>query len=264
VFAPLKSLVRQRLSRQLPLWLSRLPQVRQEWDDEGLTIEDKLEFNSKVGRRLLFTSDGQFLVSAQGHNVRLWDPATGALTGAIMPPEAQLFGVRLSQDASLVSYIYLPLDYLRAALGRVTLTVRFWDIKMLTMRTVLEFSMNVTDFVKGLCQEKFRLSPNGEFFTAGLATGVVLWDSRTSRLHMEIPCSNVWGRPEFSPDGRLLALKFYSGIKFWDVRLRKRVSVLKDKAEGKIGDIGSFSAAGNLFAFGSGEAVRRVARGGKC
>ncbi|PWY68063.1 hypothetical protein BO94DRAFT_560973 [Aspergillus sclerotioniger CBS 115572] len=76
IFAPRKTLIRERFERELPGWLFRAPKVEEYWNPEMQTLEGHSDWVDSVA----FSGDGQLLASGSIDNtIKLWDPATGAL-----------------------------------------------------------------------------------------------------------------------------------------------------------------------------------------
>ncbi len=87
VFTPLNSLVRHQFFHEVPSWITRLPEVDEDWSALVQTFEDASNWNSY--RIIAFSPDGHLIVS-DAHDVRFLDPATGTSTGRINVADHQI------------------------------------------------------------------------------------------------------------------------------------------------------------------------------
>ncbi|KAL4949059.1 hypothetical protein BDW69DRAFT_198408 [Aspergillus filifer] len=76
IFAPEVAVTRRNFKRELPDWLSRGPNVEEDWSPELQTLEGHSHWVKSVA----FSADGRLLASGSNdHTIKLWDPAAGAL-----------------------------------------------------------------------------------------------------------------------------------------------------------------------------------------
>jgi WD40 repeat protein len=69
VFAPTKSGIWQAYSHELPQWLTRLPQMPEEWSEEWLCLKGHFRSVTAVA----CSPDNQLLALGSAADIRLWD-----------------------------------------------------------------------------------------------------------------------------------------------------------------------------------------------
>ncbi len=229
VFAPPRSLVRKRLLHKLPPWICRARETREGWDANVLTFE--------VGRDtvedLAFSPDGRILACGAGSEIRLWDPITGALRGAL-GINGLLWKLAFSPDGRFLAYHYV---------GDGTRHVGLLDLALQAVRGGHASDKSYSS------SPALAFSPDSELLAAAVAARVQLFDTSIMEFCMGIEVSTEVNSLAFSPTGQLLAIEEIARIELWDFRRRKREVDLRQDHGGL--SVGCFSPDGKFFAFGT-------------
>jgi WD40 repeat protein len=242
-FAPSGSLVRTQYSHEVPAWISSLPEVQREWNEEELDIEagedavKLLEF-SRIGRGLIaFGRDG----------LRLWDETTGVPSGKI-----RTLGLLMEDDSMVQS-----LDGRFLAFTSVTFNphcdarLRLWDMSLQAERGDYPF-----DKAPGCDRKTLAFSPNGDLLATSEVKGIILWDMNTMDLRTCIGVNYSARILSFSPNGRYLGVVGTERMELWDACACKLVVDLEHDYGGRY--VGLFSPVEAMFAFGSRDLTVRV------
>ncbi|KAK4865268.1 hypothetical protein LT330_001891 [Penicillium expansum] len=278
IFAPETAIIRRQFQEELPTWICQLPRVEDRWGSELRSFEGH---SSRV-QSVTFSPDSRLLASGSHDNtVRLWDPATGALTKTLEGHLSSVMSVAFSSDGRLL------------ASGSDDKTVRLWDPLTGALIQTLEghlksvasvaFSSDGRLLASGSGDKIVRLwnpaigaltqileghlgwvvsvafSSDGRLLASGSDDKTVrLWDTLTGALIQKLEGHPMWvWTVAFSPDDRLLA----SGagdeiVRIWD----PATGALTQKLEGHSNDVLSvtFSPNGQLLASGSGDNTVRL------
>jgi WD40 repeat protein len=251
VFAPSRSLVRQRFLLDVPPWISSIPVARENWRGKMLTIETTPPVITPPppvvpetepcprSERLVFSPDGQTLaLASQQRGISFWDPTTGASRGTIAPPKnAVSVTIAFSPDGRFFAYMF---QSIKAAL------IGLRDVELQAVRNVIEGKSDSAYAI-------LRFSPTSELFAACITRDqLMLLDARSMAVRkMTIACYPLTA--SFSPTGRFLALaSLEDGISVADIGVGKSVKSSTHDSRSS----GLFSPRDELLAYSWGSTVK--------
>ena len=168
VFSPTESLTRKCYSDQLPAWLVRRPTIKGSW---GNSVQS-LEGHERVVTAIAFSPDGKFLATgSQDTEVRLWDPATGALHSTLQGHHGDVDGIAFSPEGHLASV---------SALDR---TVRIWEPVTGVISRILDTkSLDPQDRFHVFGRASLAFLPNGDLVVEYRSRSVAVWNRRNDSL----------------------------------------------------------------------------------
>ncbi len=196
--------------------------------------------------RVAVSADGRLLATGSfaGEKIKIWEMATGALTGE-MANFDDLASLALSNDGRLLAASGIPSGQSKDC------TVELWDIAKSTSLAVLA-KKPVEQFYPG----SLRFSPDGKHLAAGIQNkshSIMIWDVATHKLLKTIPHPGDIAAIDYSPDGSRLAGGGVDNTAcLWDAQTGKLLLQMKGHTDFITGV--SFHPAGKYFAttsFGS-------------
>ena len=164
---------------------------------------------------LVFTADGQSLLSAGNHEIAFWDPVTGELRRVLRGHTDHVDALAISRDGqTLVS-------------GSRDHLVKVWDVASGQERLTLKGHRNFVSAV--------AISPDGKL-VASADNEVRTWDISAGRQQVHMKLLGRHGRSvgglAFSPDGRTLVSGGEDGkINIWELATGELVRTLESDRE---------------------------------
>jgi WD40 repeat protein len=205
LFSPMKSSIKLMFSRDVPVWIKRMPKLLETWSAS-------LQFIDSLNPRIAFSQDGQFLAhtSKISRQVDLRDPKTGALR------------VTLNSN-NLSDYTCLEFSPDSKLLAGASIDPKFeiWDLKTRNLRVIEGHSEAVN---------ALAFSPDGKsLVTASHDKSVRLWNPHTGESKAIFTGhSHRVHAVAFSPDGQLIAsASFGNNIRLWSPVTRESCGILR-------------------------------------
>ncbi|GFF53087.1 NACHT and WD40 domain protein [Aspergillus udagawae] len=229
VFTPTRAIVRKNFGKELPDWISTLPEVEQTWSAELQTLEG----HSDAVYSVAFAPNGHLLASGSyDKTVKLWDTATGALQQTLEGHSDSCRSVAFSPDSRFV------------ASGSFDKTVKIWNAVTASLQQSLVGHLGAVYSV--------TFSNDGRLLASGSEDMTVrLWDMASGTLQQVLKGhSHLIYSVAFYADSRMLASSSYDNtVRLWNTT----TGVLQQTLEGHSGWVCSiaFSANGQLLASGS-------------
>jgi WD40 repeat protein len=195
---------------------------------------------------LAFSRDGTQIASSSANVIRIWNFATGNLTGSI----------RLRDDVG--SLDFSPDGrHLVSGSGNSNPTIRVWDVATgeQTMATRVKYADNTTFNSTGPSQVRVAYSPDGSFIAGGsVVPPINVWEAATGKvvtsLSGRVSLDSFLGSVGWHPDGTRLAISWNNDIQIWDASSHELLTVL-DSVNKFNRIVLAFSRSGVLLASGS-------------
>ncbi|KAF6525890.1 hypothetical protein HZS61_011685 [Fusarium oxysporum f. sp. conglutinans] len=229
VFTPKQSIVRQTFKRDLPEWISLLPNVDSDWNAALQTLEGHTNSVTSVA----FSNDGTLIASGSEDNtVKIWNALTGKRERTLERHTGSVTSVVFSSDGKLI------------ASGSEDNTVKIWNVVTGKEEWTLE---GHTEWVTSVA-----FSNDGTLIASGsLDETIKIWNVVTGKEErtLEGHTSSVES-VAFSNDSTLIASGSWDEtIKIWNVVTGKEERTLKGHTDPVNSVV--FSKGGTLIASGS-------------
>ncbi|KAH8752251.1 vegetative incompatibility protein HET-E-1 [Diaporthe sp. PMI_573] len=211
-FSPEKSVIRQKVQREMSTWIVRAPAMEDTWNACVQTLEGH---DGRI-RSIAISPDGRWLASgSDDKTVKIWDVATGACKQTLVGHDDWIQSIAISPDGRWL------------ASGSDDKTVKIWDVATGACKQTL---VGHDDGIQSIA-----ISPDGRWLASGSDDKTVkIWDVATGACKQTLV-----GRDDgilsiaISPDGRWLA----SGsddktVKIWDMATGACKQTLVGHADG--------------------------------
>ncbi len=175
----------------IPLWISHVPEMGEDWSTKALTIET----GSDDIHNIMFSPDGLTLASCLFYGgVCFWDTSTGAPRVVIAVTNVTFGRTAYSPDGRFLAYSRDCRHLL--AVERV---IGLWDAALQVVHGVsLDYSAQQA--------EALVFSPNGELLAVASDNMVEVLDTKTMALLRKMDHLEMVNRLAFSPSGQILAV----------------------------------------------------------
>ena len=211
----------------------------------------------KIVDEVMFSPDGQTIVSSSDKDTRLWDLATGEFkarleetTGAynivfnsdgtvlyggyrrefrLWDPETGKIKMRLGVESSYPRPVFSADGKTMASARRSDSAVELWDSQTGKLKRTL---IGNPEYVKGIAIAdgvpklvdypikpiwSIAFSPDGQLLAASSGNEIVFWDTDTGQQKAILMGDRSFHSLLFSPDGQTLAAQGESGIYLWNI-----------------------------------------------
>ncbi|KAJ5948231.1 hypothetical protein N7466_001246 [Penicillium verhagenii] len=223
VFAPRMATMRKLFQKELPKWISRFPEVEENWSTHLQTFEGHTDSVVSVA----FSPSGQLLAScSDDETVNLWDSSTGMLQQSFkngsysvaFSPDRRLLAsgsdeaihiwdtatgiLEKTLDGYSSSVVFSPDGRLLASSSGESIVL--WDVATSTVRKTFED-----------CSSPVVFSPNGRLLSSLSDDCLCFWDIDTGEIHATIDCPSE--SVTFLSDGKLIAFASDNDVQLWDI-----------------------------------------------
>ncbi|KAG5657303.1 hypothetical protein KAF25_005867 [Fusarium avenaceum] len=212
IFSPSKSLVRAKFLHLIPVWITKYPEFREQWDPELMTLPGS-NYNPAI------SGDGKTLVTRDPHGVtKIWDLSTGAEMAKFSCSSADNVQA-ISRNGGTVACALMNGKILLRSLTDEDESILVSDNKVID-----SISFSPTEDLLAAFSSDYRL---------------LIWDVKTSELIKSVTMGHgkeVYRCPlVFSPCGQTVLAGGGSavtgGIFVWDMRAQTQKTVMRHEGE---------------------------------
>jgi WD40 repeat protein len=223
-------------------------------------------------RRILFSTDGKYLLTAHGDASKVWDLSTGTLAREIAVPAQTTCGSAVfasnGREVATIGRAISPTTVVRRDKGNaagVKVTVAFTDISSGKEVRAVDLTDPLSTTTAGTC---LVTTTDDRVLVATGADEIKVWDvsSGTAPRIVISPFAkqqHSTTQQTLSANGRLIALAQYNTLSVWDLNASRMLftNVIEKSAISEIGNaLGSveFSADGKYLAAGTYDGRMRI------
>lgn len=175
---------------------------------------------------LVFSRDGQTLVTASSRTIYLWDVATVSIRGTLVDPDVRINnGLKALKGFSHSDTIYsiaISSDGQTLATVSRDHTAKLWDLEKRTLKAILEHPGKV---------DHVTFSPDSKTVATGSDNGTArLWDVSSGRLIATLSHRGAVSSLSFSADSKVIATASDNEkvVNLWRVATGEKLAELQD------------------------------------
>jgi WD40 repeat protein len=209
------------------------------WDTETPKEIRILSGSKNPVQTLLFSPDGQTLVSSDSSEMTFWNVQSGKIIKTFAEPSQDKRFLMFSPDSKFLIYSsgseHNEIVFLSAGTGQITRTLRGHENAITSLLLGPENLLASTsynkiilwDSVTGQLVKTFEanrpfdflsFSPDGKILASGAYDKIILWDIDKGAVLTDLQGSGFSHLAIFSPNGKILTTILQDQVTFWDVQ----------------------------------------------